>query len=136
MKQICLGIDIIEISRIRQALSVWGDRFMRRIFTAKEVELYGGRLESLAVRFAGKEAVFKALSRQGLLFSWQDVEILSMEDGRPQLKIYGLALKQARELGVRSLEISLSHSRENAVALVIGFSGQEDNFDPSLNILT
>jgi holo-[acyl-carrier protein] synthase len=136
MKQICLGIDIIEIPRIRQALSVWGDRFMRRIFTAKEVELYGGRPESLAVRFAGKEAVFKALGRSGLLFSWQDVEILSMEDGRPQLKISGAVLKQANELGVRSLEISLSHSRENAVALVMGFSEPQDIFDHPPNILT
>jgi holo-[acyl-carrier protein] synthase len=121
MKQICLGIDIIEIPRIRQALAVWGDRFLRRIFTAKEVELYGGRLDSLAARFAGKEAVFKALSRPGLYLSWQDVEIIAFEDGRPQVSLSGAALKRSEELGLKSLEISLSHSRENAVAVVLGF---------------
>ncbi len=121
MKQICLGIDIIEIPRIRQALEVWGDRFLRRIFTAKEVELYSGRLDSLAARFAGKEAVFKALSRPGLYLSWQEIEIVAFEDGRPQVCLSGAALKRAAELGLKSLEISLSHSRENAVAVVLGF---------------
>ncbi len=72
MKQICLGVDIIEIKRIRQALSSWGDRFMRRIYTEKEIKLYSGRIESLAVRFAAKEAVFKALSQPGRYLSWQN----------------------------------------------------------------
>ncbi len=122
MKQIYLGVDIIEIQRIRQALSVWGDRFMRRIYTAKEIQLYGGRLQSLAVRFAAKEAVFKALSQPGHYLSWQNVEILSAEDGRPVLILSGEALKRAEARGLKSLEISLSHSRENAVAVVMGFA--------------
>ena len=122
MKQICLGIDIIEIQRIHQALSVWGDRFIHRIFTPHEAELYGGRLDSLAARFAGKEAVFKALSQPGGYFSWQDVEILSEKDGRPRIILSGEALKRFKELGLLSLEISLSHSRENAIALVIGLA--------------
>jgi holo-[acyl-carrier protein] synthase len=123
MKQICLGIDIIEIQRIRQAYLTWGDRFLRRIYTAREVDLYGNRIESLAARFAGKEAVFKALSRPGLYLSWQDVEILSAINGRPEIKLFGGALTRVKELGLDSLEISLSHSRENAVAVVIGISG-------------
>ena len=122
MKQICLGIDIIEIQRVRQVFLTWGDRFLCRIYTAREMALYGNRIESLAVRFAGKEAVFKALSQPGLYFSWQDVEILSEVNGRPKVKLYGGALKRVNELGLDSLEISLSHSRENAVAMVIGIS--------------
>ncbi len=122
MKQICLGIDIIEIQRVRQVFLTWGDRFLCRIYTAREMALYGNRIESLAVRFAGKEAVFKALSQPGLYFSWQDVEILSEVNGRPKVKLYGGVLKRVNELGLDSLEISLSHSRENAVAMVIGIS--------------
>jgi holo-[acyl-carrier protein] synthase len=122
MKQICLGVDIIEIQRIRQALSLWGDRFLRRIYTAKEIKLYCGNIQSLAVRFAAKEAVFKALSQPGRFLSWQNVEILSAEDGRPLLILSGEALKTAEERGLKSLEISLSHSRENAVAVVMGFA--------------
>ena len=121
MKQICLGIDIIEIPRIRQALAVWGERFLCRIFTTKEVELYSNRVDSLAARFAGKEAVFKALSKPGLYLSWQDIEITTTEDGRPRVSLSGAALKRAEELGLKSLEISVSHSRENAVAVVLGF---------------
>jgi holo-[acyl-carrier protein] synthase len=121
MKQVCLGIDIIEISRVRQALSVWGDRFLQRVFTAGEIKLYHNRLDSLAARFAGKEAVFKALMRPGIYMSWQEVEILSTEDGRPKIKLSGEAQKRAVELGLESLEISLSHSSENAVAVVVGF---------------
>lgn len=122
MKQIFLGVDIIEIQRVRRALSVWGERFMRRIYTEKEIKLYSGRIESLAVRFAAKEAVFKALSQPGRYFSWHDVEILSSEDGRPFVILSGEAFKRAEEQGVKSLEISLSHSRENAVAVVMGFA--------------
>ncbi len=122
MKQIYLGVDIIEIKRIRQALASWGDRFMRRIYTEKEIQLYSGRVESLAVRFAAKEAVFKALSRPGRYLSWQNVEIISAADGRPLVILSGEALQIAQERGLKSLEISLSHSRENAVAVVMGFS--------------
>ena len=122
MNQICLGIDIIEIERIRQALSVWGERFLRRVFTINESELYGRHLQSLAARFAGKEAVFKALSKPGMFFSWQDVEILSSEDGRPRLRLFGEALKRVDELKLKTLQISLSHSRENAIAVVVGFT--------------
>jgi holo-[acyl-carrier protein] synthase len=122
MKQICLGIDIIEIKRVRQALLVWGDRFMRRIYTEKEIELYSGRIESLAVRFAAKEAVFKALSHPGKYLSWQNVEIISVDNGRPMVILSGAALQRAEECGLKSLEISLSHSRENAVAVVMGFA--------------
>jgi holo-[acyl-carrier protein] synthase len=121
MKQICLGIDIIEIPRIRQALATWGERFLCRIFTTKEVELYGNRVDSLAARFAGKEAVFKALSKPGLYLSWQDIEITTTEDGRPRVSLSGAALKRAEEMGLKSLEISLSHSRENAIAVAAGF---------------
>lgn len=122
MKQIYLGVDIIEIKRIRQALSVWGDRFMRRIYTEKEIKLYSKRIESLAVRFAAKEAVFKALSQPGRYLSWQNVEIISAEDGRPLVTLSGEALRISQERGLKSFEISLSHSRENAVAVVMGFA--------------
>jgi holo-[acyl-carrier protein] synthase len=122
MKQICLGIDIIEIKRISQAVSLWRDRFKGRIFTGKELELCKGNIESLAVRFAGKEAVFKALSKPGIWLSWQDIEILCKEDGRPYIILYGEAMKRFNELGLESIEISMSHSRENAIAVVIGLA--------------
>jgi holo-[acyl-carrier protein] synthase len=114
------GVDIIEISRIREALTCRGDRFVRRICTPSEREVQQIDPEFLAARFAGKEAVMKALGGEGVWLSWQDIEILSESSGRPVVNLLGEALKRSQELGIQHLEISLSHSRENAVAFVIG----------------
>ena len=114
------GVDIIEISRIRQAIQRWQERFLTRIYTTAELQLYRHRIESLAARFAAKEAVMKALSAQENDIAWREIEILSDPRGKPVLHLYGKALQRAQELGLSGLEVSLSHSRENAIALVIG----------------
>ena len=120
------GVDIVEIDRIRSAVTKYGKKFLSRIFTPHEIKYCTAfnklKYPELSVRFAAKEAVFKALSQPGHYLSWQNVEILSAEDGRPMLILSGEALKRAEERGFKSLEISLSHSRENAVAVVMGFS--------------
>jgi holo-[acyl-carrier protein] synthase len=120
MEQLQIGVDIIEISRIRRAIQRWQDHFLERIYTVEELKLYRHKIESLAARFAGKEAAMKALSALENDISWQDVEILSDSKGKPVLHLYGRALERLRQLGLNSLEITLSHSRENAIALVIG----------------
>jgi holo-[acyl-carrier protein] synthase len=116
-----IGVDIIEISRIRQAVDRWGEHFLKRIFTDSELNSYRTRPESLAVRFAGKEAAMKALSPTAGTVGWREVEILSEPNGKPAVHLYGKARQRAEDLGLKGLEISLSHSREYAVALVIGF---------------
>ncbi len=120
MKQTYIGVDIIEINRVRDAIDRWGDHFLQRIYTGSEIELCGGRAYSLAARFAGKEAAVKALHTAGQSIGWREVEILSEISGKPVIHLHGQAQKRARELGLAGLEISLSHSRENAVAFVIG----------------
>ena len=115
-----IGVDIIEISRISQAINRWQEKFLSRIYTGRELELYRNNTESLAARFAGKEAVMKALCLTSLAGSWLEIEILAEPDGKPTVKLYGHAAAKARILGVNKLEISLSHSRENAIALVLG----------------
>lgn len=120
MGQLHVGVDIIEISRIRQAIQRWQGHFLERIYTENELKLYGSKIESLAARFAGKEASMKALSALENNIAWRDIEILSDNQGKPVVSLHGNALKQLNHLGLIGLEISLSHSRENAVALVIG----------------
>jgi holo-[acyl-carrier protein] synthase len=120
MKQTQIGIDIIEISRIRNAISRWGERFLSRIFTDAELALCLDRTESLAARFAGKEAVMKALNGPLTATTWKEIEILSGPGGEPVVRLYGQALLKAAQLGLSGFSISLSHSRENAVALVFG----------------
>jgi holo-[acyl-carrier protein] synthase len=120
MKQAYIGTDIIEISRIDDAIKHWGNHFLRRIYTDKELSLFGSSLESLAVRFAGKEAAIKALSVPENNLSWKEIEILSEPNGRPEVVLHGQARVQAQGFGLDRLEISLSHSRENAIAFVVG----------------
>ncbi len=111
-----IGVDIIEIARIEEAVGRWGESFLRRVYTESELRLYHKKPSSLAARFAGKEAVIKAL---GLGNSWKEIEILSEPGGRPSVHLCGKAQNQARDLGLNSLAISLSHCREYAIALVV-----------------
>jgi len=116
----CVGIDIIEIARIEKAIGRWGEGFLRRVYTDPELGLYCKKPSSLAVRFAAKEAVIKALGKPNSIVSLREIEILSDLNGKPLVNLYGRAQNQAKGLGLDRLAISLSHSRENAIALVVG----------------
>jgi holo-[acyl-carrier protein] synthase len=116
----CVGIDIIEIARIEKAIGRWGEGFLRRVYTEPELRLYRKKLSSLAVRFAAKEAVVKALGKPNGVVSLREIEILSDPGGKPRVNLYGRAQNQAQGLGLDRLAISLSHSRENAIAVVSG----------------
>jgi len=113
-----IGVDIIEIDRIEKAITRWGESFLHRVYTEPELELYHKKPSSLAARFAGKEAVIKALGTQAKGISWQEIEILSDSNGKPFVRLYGKAQNQADSLGLDNLAISLSHSREYAIACV------------------
>jgi holo-[acyl-carrier protein] synthase len=119
----CIGTDIIEIARIEQAIKRWGERFLHRVYTDSELQLYRQKPQSLAARFAGKEAVIKALNPDGKVISWKEIEILSDNSGQPVVRLYGRAQVRAASLGINKLTVSLSHSREYAIAVVIGESG-------------
>lgn len=112
------GIDIIEIPRIEQALERWGERFVRRIYTEPELKLCRNKPNILAVRFAGKEAVMKLLGTGVRGVCWREIEVLSHASGKPFVRLSGGALKVARRLGLSDIAVSLSHSRDYAVASV------------------
>ncbi|MEE9203116.1 MAG: holo-ACP synthase [Dehalococcoidia bacterium] len=111
-----VGIDIIEVERIRMAVTRWGNRFLERVYTAGELELCAARPASLAARFAAKEAVMKALGAHEL--GWREIEVLRGPQGEPVLHLHGRARRRAQELGT-SLAVSLSHCREYAIASVV-----------------
>ncbi|RIK43871.1 MAG: holo-[acyl-carrier-protein] synthase [Chloroflexi bacterium] len=120
------GVDLIEIARIRTAVERYGAHFLERVFTAAERAACNGRTESLAARFAGKEAVAKALGtgiwRHGI--TWTDIEIVRVaESGEPALHLHGAAAVRAAGLGLGQWSISLSHDRERAIAVVVGQGG-------------
>lgn len=117
-----IGIDIVEIARIRQAIARWGEPFLRRVYTEQELKLYRRNPQSLAARFAGKEAVVKLFGARKTGIKWRDIEVLSLPGGQPFVNLYGKAQSEANKLGLKEINISLSHSKEYAVAAAIGTS--------------
>jgi holo-[acyl-carrier protein] synthase len=117
------GVDISEPGRIQQAVARYGQRFLERIFTPKEVaycERKRNKWERYAARFAAKEAAFKALGtgwRRGV--RWRDVEVTNLPGGKPTLALYGQAKKFAEDQGVRRISISMTHSGQFVLAQVI-----------------
>ena len=119
----CIGVDIIEIDRIREAIERWGERFLKRIFTGAELNVCHGNPGRLAARFAGKEAVMKALGTGARGISWREIEITAEPSGKPLVNLYGKAQDKAADLGLDELAISLSDSKDYAIAFVIGDTG-------------
>ena len=117
---LCTGVDIIETARIRRVIERWGDRFLKRVYTESELSHYGHRVPSLAMRFAAKEAVMKALGTGIRGMKWRDIEILAEPSGKPLVNLHGNTRDKALNLGLDNLAISLSDSREFAVAFVVG----------------
>ncbi|HHX73739.1 MAG TPA: holo-ACP synthase [Firmicutes bacterium] len=113
------GVDIIEIDRVARAFGRRPRQFLQRLFTAREQEQLAARdnaARHLAARFAAKEAVFKLLGLGIGSLNWTEVEILSLPGGEPVVHLSGKAAKRAEKLSLSPVALSLSHSREYAVA--------------------
>jgi len=117
------GVDLCEVPRIQAAIVRHGRRFVERIYTAREIayaESKANRDERFAARFAAKEAGMKALGtgwRGGV--RWKDFEVANLPSGRPTLKFHGKAAEYAQKLGVRNVALSITHTKEQALAMVI-----------------
>ncbi len=118
-----IGIDLIEVERIRRAINRRPVGFRRRVFTPAEWEYCnrGGSIDhaALAARFAAKEAVFKALGCGWRQIPWREVEVQKGALGEPLVRLGPRAQALAREKGIEEILISLSHTREYAVAQVV-----------------
>ena len=119
-----IGVDIIEIERLERALESHGKRLRERLFTPREIEYCtqaGREGERFATRFAAKEAARKALGavRELAALAWHEVEIISSSQGAPQLEFHGRALEVIDSAGITHTHVSMSHSKDQAVALVL-----------------
>ena len=121
-----VGVDIIEIERVRKALERFGERFLRRVYTPLEAAAYRGRVPELAVRFAAKESVMKALGTGARGVAWREIEVLPNRRGKPLVYLYGQARERAEAIGLSGLDVSMSHSREYAVAFAVGQSQEPE----------
>lgn len=130
------GVDLVEVERVRRARARWGERFLRRLYTERELTYCARKKEpdgSLAARFAAKEAVAKTLGLGMGRFAWREIEVVSDPSGRPGVSLSGAALEVARSLGVNQILLSLSHTREHALAQALAVrkdaGSEETNVD-------
>ena len=119
-----LGTDLIEVHRIEQSIQRFGDRFLTRIFTPREIAYcmrkQKSAAESFAARFAAKEAGAKALGTgisRGV--TWLEIEVTRELTGKPTLALHGRAAERAQSLGVRHASISLTHTADIALVVVV-----------------
>ena len=113
------GIDLIEVERIDHLIISHGQRFLERVYTEQELRDSNGRTPSLAVRMAAKEAVSKVLGCGIGLVSWKDIEIIRLKGKPPTIQLHRKAAKRAQDLGISSIALSLSHSKEYAIASIV-----------------
>ncbi len=120
---VSIGVDIVEIDRIAERVAAVESRFRKRIFTAGEIaycESRAAKAASYAARFAAKEATMKALGTGWAAgVGWQDIEVVNDAAGAPSLKLIGRALERFQAIGARRAFLSLSHSKDAAIAQVI-----------------
>jgi holo-[acyl-carrier protein] synthase len=115
-----IGVDIIEIERIVTSIDRHGARYLQRVYTPQELAYCNGRPTSLAARWAAKEATAKALGTGIGEVGWQEIEVVNADNGSPALNLHGKAAALAEKLGISDFAISLSHTKEYAVAFVVG----------------
>ncbi|MCX5715437.1 MAG: holo-ACP synthase [Candidatus Omnitrophica bacterium] len=117
------GVDIVEIARIKKAAKNWKARFLTRIFTDRELAYSRQKKFShqhLAARFAAKEAVLKAFGDASInSMEWKEIEITNNKDGKPLVRLSGKALQTKKRRKVKDIIISLSHTKNYAVASAI-----------------
>ena len=115
-----LGIDIIKVDRIAASLARFGDRFTRRVLTPHEQRHVRGRPETMAGRWAAKEAVSKVLGLGVRGIGWRDIEIERLPTGQPSVRLHGRAAARAEQLGMDRVAVSISHESDYAVAIAFG----------------
>ncbi|MCC6703772.1 MAG: holo-ACP synthase [Thermomicrobiales bacterium] len=120
---VAVGVDIIEIARIERVLGLYGDRFLRKVYTERERARYGKRPQELAARFAAKEATSKALGTGIIGIRWKEMEVIGNRRGKPVLTLHGQAAQRAEQLGLNHFSVSLTHSRTDAMAFVVAVRG-------------
>ena len=116
---LAVGTDLIAIARIAESIDRFGDRFLNRVYTERELSDSAGRVESLAARFAAKEAAAKALGCGIGDIGWRDVEVIRDDKKKPHLCLHGPAADLAATLGMSESAVSMSHEQGLAMATVV-----------------
>lgn len=126
MENILHGIDLVDFPRIEQMVQRHGEKFLDRVFTAREQEYAKANkngTEKLAGRFAAKEAILKLIGTgwRGKI-AWTDIEITNSFSGQPEVRITGEVKRIAEELGVKNIKISITHTANFAIASAVALT--------------
>ena len=119
LRMLAVGVDLIEISRIEGVVKRHGERFLKRVFTGRELAYAGGRLSALAARWAAKEAAAKALGTGIGAVSFIEIEVVCDGCGKPELFLHGEAARLAAQRNLKHFALSLSHAGGCALAMVV-----------------
>jgi holo-[acyl-carrier protein] synthase len=114
-----LGIDVIRVARIRNALDRFGERFSRRVLTEAERGYVRNRPETFAGRWAAKEAVSKVLGLGVRGIGWRDIEVERLPTGQPAVRLHGRAAARAAQLGMGRIALSITHESDYALAIAV-----------------
>jgi holo-[acyl-carrier protein] synthase len=116
---IAVGVDIIEVERIRKVYEHHGERFLKRVFTELEVAQCRGKVARLAGRFAVKEAICKALGTGMHGVAWREMEVAQLYSGRPSVRLHGKARKRAEYLGINAFDVSIADLAQFSIAIAV-----------------
>jgi holo-[acyl-carrier protein] synthase len=116
---IAVGIDIIEVDRVRKVYEHHGERFLRRVFTEREIQQCRGKMNRFAARFAAKEAISKALGTGIHGVAWREMEVVQLRSGRPTVRLHGKAKLRAEQLGISAFDVSMSDLAHFSIAIAI-----------------
>jgi holo-[acyl-carrier protein] synthase len=116
---VAVGVDIIEVDRVRKVYERHGERFLKRVFTEMEVRQCRGKVTRLAGRFAAKEAISKALGTGLHGVAWREMEVVQLRSGRPTVRLYGNAKKRAELLGLTAFDVSIADLQTFSIAIAV-----------------
>jgi holo-[acyl-carrier protein] synthase len=119
VEALSVGVDLVEIRRIAELVAEHGERFTGRVYTPGELADCGGRAESLAARWAAKEAVAKTLGTGIGAVTWREIEVVRGESGCPAITLHGCAAREAAQRGLTRWALSLAHDGGLALAFVV-----------------
>ena len=116
---VAVGIDMIEVERVRKVFERHGERFLKRVYTEDEIRQCRGKVARLAGRFAAKEAISKALGTGIHGVSWREMEIVQLRSGRPTVRLHGVAKLRALQLGLSAFDVSIADLAQFSIAIAV-----------------